>query len=927
MATPATESLLERDAELAAIGRTLDEARAGEGGCVVLAGAAGLGKTRLLAAARASAEADGMLCLRARGDELEREFPFGAAVQLFGPVARRDPAGELLSGAARLAAPLFDASAGGPGDEDAGSVYHGLHWLTANLAERAPLALCIDDIQWVDALSVRFLLYLAQRLDELPVAIVAAQRLGEEGPAARLVDRLAGHPASLRLELSPLSDAAVAALVEALLGERPDAAFTTACAAVTRGNPLFLRELLAAAAKEGLAPSAAGAERVAGLGGRSVGAAVLRRLAALPDGAKRLARAVAVLGDRCSLSDAAALAGLDPDDAADVADRLADADVLVSGDRLSFVHPLMREAVDAELPAARRHRLHLRAAELLRRGEGDAERVAEHLVRAGGATTDWAVEAAFRGARQALARGAPTSAARYLRPAAEAGDREALTELAVAEVRAGEETARDRVLAAVDAAPGPERGAVGLRLGRELLTAARPRDALAAFDRALETLAPDDELALTIRADRSAAAGLGGVGDAPPAVDELARRALRGEASLTERTILSHAAITAGLTGASADDAARLGRAALSGPPLDVARTGDMVTAVLAATALLVAGHLQETEAVTTAIIEQAREHGLVLVFASASHVRGHALERRGRLEDAIVDTQSAIDAARYGWEPALPAAHAGLALSLIERGELAAAEAALEVPDGEERFGDSLTWNDVLEAQARLRLARGDAAEALPLALEAGRNLETLGMSHAGVVPWRATAARAALAMGDVEQAARLADEDLRMARAFGAPREIGATLRTAAAVAGGARGVTLLREAVEVLASSEARLEHAHALADLGAALLGEDHRVAARTPLLEALDLASDCGASALEERARAGLIAAGARPRRARTSGRDALTPREQRLVEMAASGMTNREIAEALFITKKTVESHLAHAFRKLGVSSRAELRG
>ena len=161
MAGTATEPLLERDAELAAVADATASARAGEGACVVVTGAAGIGKTRLLSAAREEAAAHGMVCLRARGDELEREFPFGAAVQLFGPVARRDPGGELLSGAARLAAPLLDASAGGPADEDAGSVYHGIHWLTANLAERAPLVLCIDDIQWVDALSMRFLLYLA----------------------------------------------------------------------------------------------------------------------------------------------------------------------------------------------------------------------------------------------------------------------------------------------------------------------------------------------------------------------------------------------------------------------------------------------------------------------------------------------------------------------------------------------------------------------------------------------------------------------------------------------------------------------------------------------------------------------------------------------------------------------------------------------
>jgi DNA-binding CsgD family transcriptional regulator len=220
------------------------------------------------------------------------------------------------------------------------------------------------------------------------------------------------------------------------------------------------------------------------------------------------------------------------------------------------------------------------------------------------------------------------------------------------------------------------------------------------------------------------------------------------------------------------------------------------------------------------------------------------------------------------------------------------------------------------------LKLARGDAGGALDDLLACGARLEPLNASHPGVVPWRSGAAEAALALGESERAAELAAADLELARRFGAAREIGLALRTAGLVAGGDRGIALLRESVGVLRGSEAGLELAHALCALGGALLAEGHRLAAREVLTEALDLAHRSRADALQDAARERLVAAGARPRRASARGSDALTPRERRIAQMAAAGLGNREIAEALFITMKTVETHLGRAYRKLGVRGR-----
>jgi DNA-binding CsgD family transcriptional regulator len=198
-------------------------------------------------------------------------------------------------------------------------------------------------------------------------------------------------------------------------------------------------------------------------------------------------------------------------------------------------------------------------------------------------------------------------------------------------------------------------------------------------------------------------------------------------------------------------------------------------------------------------------------------------------------------------------------------------------------------------------------------------------GFVNPAVVEWRADASRAHLALGERERARELALEELELAHAFGAPRTIGVALRACAAVEEEHR-LEHLQSAVEVLRGSQSRLELAYALADLGAALRRGDQRSAGRERLLEALELAQTCGSVRLEELVRGELAALGTRPRRGAASGHDALTASEARVARMAAEGMTNKEIAQALFVTYKTVDTHLYRAYNKLGISSRRELR-
>ena len=247
-----------------------------------------------------------------------------------------------------------------------------------------------------------------------------------------------------------------------------------------------------------------------------------------------------------------------------------------------------------------------------------------------------------------------------------------------------------------------------------------------------------------------------------------------------------------------------------------------------------------------------------------------------------------------------------------LELGELEAADAALaavgELDDG---YSDTL----LLNARARLRLAQGEARAALADALEVGRRQVVMREPNPAAMDWRSLAA---LAQGDRE----LALEELELARRFGAPRAIGIALRTVGVIGD---DLARLTEAVDVLAASPARLEHARALADLGVALRHHRRIVEAREPLRRALDLATRCGATPLAEHARDELLIAGARPRRPRLSGVDALTTNERRVAALAADGRSNREIAQALFISHKTVEKHLTAAYRKLGVHARDKL--
>src|SRR6266545_1278343 len=235
-----TSQLLERSEELARIESALAEARSGRGTFVVVEGPGGIGKTALLAAARAAAAEGGMRVLRSRGTELERDFAFGVVRQLFEPplVEASEPErADLLHGAAGIAAGLLGLP-GAPSAEDpppwgvdpSFAILHGLYWLCANLSAVDPLCVIVDDAHWADAASLRYLAFLVTRLEELDAALVLATRPREAGTDAELLATVTTDPSAVVIRLPPLTRAGVAELVESRLGEAPDPVFVDACA-------------------------------------------------------------------------------------------------------------------------------------------------------------------------------------------------------------------------------------------------------------------------------------------------------------------------------------------------------------------------------------------------------------------------------------------------------------------------------------------------------------------------------------------------------------------------------------------------------------------------------------------------------------------------------------------------------------------------
>ena len=932
--TAAPPLMLERETELATLEALLAAVRNGEGRLVVVEGSAGIGKTRLLAETRKLAELGEFEVLTARAGELEGEFAFGIVRQLFeAPLAAATPdlRADLLSGAAGLSASLFmsaPTTASRDGTESSFAMLHGLYWLAANVASAAPALFVVDDLHWADEASLRWLAYLAHRLDGLPILLLLGTRPAEQANLPALVTELLADPGAIAIRPGSLGEASAATLARERLAAEPDPVFAAALQTGSGGNPLFLIALLDALSREGISPTADQASYVIELGPQAIARGIATRLARLPVEAAQLLRAAATLGDRTELPLAAVLADLEPKVALSAASALVTADLLRHENPLEFIHPVVRTAVLEGMSAAERVRAHRRGAEALLDAGALPEQSAAHLLQTIPDRDPFVVATLRLAAGRSLAHGAPQAAAAYLRralaePPSPADEVDVLCELGVAELNIDASEAAEHLGRAIDAIADVTQ---------------RPEVTLA-YVRALVLLGRHQEAGALLRMSRDRFRGLdqdmywrleGRLLIWSEFDPELYAAETRRVTAIDEQDLtggpgagvllaaLSMAEAQSGVSRARAVDFAK--RALASGA---FEEAGERLNGITPLLALTIAGEIEAASAAFEASFRSARRNGDFLTPAGLHLYRGRLRIDCGELLAAEEDLQPFAGNAFHDSADFQAFRAAFLAEILLERGEMGEAEALLAPPTAmREGYGVYL-----LVARGRVRLGTRRPEQALADFLEAGRVATAAGTQNPGAAPWRSLAALSLNDLGRKQEALELAREELDLSRRWGAPRTVGISLRALGLVEGGEGGERLLREAVDVLAGSPARLEHARALVDLGAVLRRSNSRSEARQSLREGLERAQRCGATALVERANDELAATGAHRRTVLLSGLDELTASERRVAHLAAEDLSNKEIAQSLFVTVKTVEQHLSRVYRKLDLSSRRQLAG
>jgi ATP/maltotriose-dependent transcriptional regulator MalT len=921
---PASVALLEREPEIHALTEALGHLNGAGGQVVLIEGSAGTGKSSLLSEAVAAAQRSQIEVLRARGGELEREQPYGLLRQLFEPLLRRldrQTRDELLSGAAAPAARLLDLGESTEALADNFTAAHAVFWLVSGLCARGPLLLAVDDAHWGDASSLQVLEHLARRIDELGAALLVSFRPAEPGAPAALLDALRQGPGALHLQPEPLTAGAVAALLAAIWPDLPSAV-SEACHEASGGNPLLLAELLRAL------PSSEPPTRAAviSVSVASLEERVLRRAGRVAPEAAELTRAMAILGDGARLPIAAGLAEIDPATAGTVAHGLRRIEVLSSEDPLTFVHPLVRRSVYDGIPLAQRQRLHTRAAELLLAAGATPEVAVAHLTLLPPEGSTHVATMHLRAAEAAALRAAPAEAVAWLERALAENAPEPSQAVLRARLGLARATLRDPACVAdlrdaYDTLADPElRRLVAVELGYTLAISGAWERAAELIDRAGRDLADDPEAVTDITAMRASlelhdARRIAGFDEHRPDFERIARESDNWGANATAAILGNEAAYRGRIEVARAEL-----KLAQRGERLLKERGGGGWAMPMLLSLPIIIDDFEQAEQLIAEAERAARSSGSTLgrlmTVTSSAWLRA----RRGDLIGAEADLTTLLT---LGQEAGMSMLIANLALYLVdvllERADAAPAGAAIENTPVPPEFLPTWSGAMLIEARGRLRLGRGARAAAIEDLREAGRTSAALRFGPV-ISGWRCALALA-LAGEDPVEALALAEEDLRLARESGLARPIGIALRTIGVVQARAdAGIESLRESVAVLEHGPSRLEHARSLVALGGALRRGNQPREARSMLSAGLDLAIICGAERLTEDAQQELLAAGGRRRKREEQGVESLTASELRVAKLAADGISNVEIAQNLFVSVKTVETHLAHVYGKFGLA-------
>ncbi|MEV0643428.1 AAA family ATPase [Streptomyces sp. NPDC050619] len=918
-------ALVGRDLELALIREHFHGT--GDGHAVLLRGPAGMGKTRLMSAALAEMGA-GARVLTVKCQE-SGGAAYDAVRELFTPLGLTDgdPARHpLLAGSAALALPALTDGASDGRPADMYGVMHGLYWLTASVAAEQGLILAVDDLQWCDEASLRWLGFLLRRAEGLPLALLLTLRTGVEHAHPEVLDEMADAACCLTVDVEPLTDDAVRAMLAAALAVTPDASVVGRCMELTGGTP-FLVQLVVRELRERAPDAGLDADALRdGLGHGAVARFHLDRLG--PD-RLAVAKALAVL-ESDDIEAVAALAGTTPGPAAGAVDALRAAGLLRT-DSLAYRHDLMRQAVLDATPAEERLALRERAARLLNDSGCPTEQVAVQLMHLPEVPEPWMVTVLRSAAHGAEQRGAPATAGQYLSRALRhhVDDIELLSDSARVLAHTDHATALSRLEHALSLATDPR---VRCRLVLQyVITSLGAENSLRAFELVGETLpmveselghSPDEQAMRTLLEAMALLSGLDEKSNVRRVSERFRDYVPPPGETAEERLLLGMLCVLGTLEGRPA--------AELVPAAEQVLRVGDVSLggwgAFGSSFTLYLADEIEPVEVGLTALLEHAQRHGQAWNSALASTTRARMHMWAGNIARALADAQLAFHLVHrdlYVKNAVSP--YCTLAVALVHHGDARRAEDVLDLIQRPRLDQFTLVSHTYLMSRARVRAALGDLEGALGPLLRCGDSLAEAGIGNPVLAPWWYDAAQVLADLGRHGEGQDVVDRVAPAVRRWGTPRAQGMLALARGVLTPDDSGIDELAEAARLLEATPGRLEHARAEYLLGRRLLERGDAESARERLRRSIDIAVLCGDRQLLDQAVPALGAAGGRLRHGTESPTDALSGSERQVAERAAAGATNREIAEALFLTQRTVEFHLTSVYRKLGIRGRREL--
>ena len=920
--------LLGRTDELAHLESKAELAVAGRGQAVLLRGPSGIGKTQLLRAAEQRFAAKGMRVLRADCAEVSSGSGYAGVRSLFDDIDQ-----DMVQGAARWARAALTPT--GDGDVPSGgyAVLHGLYWLVVGLSSEQPLALVVDDAHWCDNSTLRWLDFLLRRADNLRLLVVVAQRTGIAD--SELLTQLSTHECCATVEVHPLGKDDVVDLIAAGLDEVPAPAFAARCSDVSGGNPLLLYRLLGELRRNGVQPDAQSVELVQEMGRDVLAASVVSALSKQPDYVTAVARAAALVGTALPHL-IAALCRVPVRSVITAMHLLVRCDVL-DEDRKDFVHDQVRSTILAGVSEEELHATRAKAARLLNDEGEPAETVAGHLLLTP-VDEPWMQPVLRDAAASANRRGSAEAAMGYLQRALGSKWLDGDTRIRLQIDLAG-------LLAQID----PSSALPVLREVLGQVTDARARTPVAAlFARAAQPVYSSQEaVELLVEVLDQLDAVIGPIPN--PADQEL--RTLAESALLMAATdecstlplatararamvepaghsgpemlTLSLMAMLSAFEGGSVETVLRRARRVLESTDVSL----DGLTLLGASLAFELAGDVESALAGLERTLVETRRRAEPVMHVMALGFRAMMQRRRGELAEAAADVQTASDVA--GQE--LP----GLLLTLpqtVQAGllaDLGQPERAVEllgqvVRPRYEEFG--WEWYNYALVRAKVSRQLGDLPGALDMLRRCERSMDEAGITNPMYVLWWPEAVDVLVELDRRDEAAELVARMSEDVKRWPIPKAAGLIALVTGLVAEDPQ------DAIAPLTAAVERLEDCGALPDriraghrLGQVLLRTGDVKQARQVLRATMDIATRSGERAEVAEIGKLVVEAGGRVRKQTDSPMDALTGSERRVIAMAADGLSNRAIAESLFVALRTVEVHLTSSYRKLGVSGRSEL--